>query len=36
MLLNQYISGSGIGDVVAANYFQVENGQATVTVSFNL
>jgi len=28
-----YISSAGLGDLVAANYFTVENGQATVTPS---
>lgn len=32
MLLNEYVTESGLGDLVAANYFQVENGQATVSV----
>ncbi|KAK1926338.1 phosphatidylethanolamine-binding protein [Papiliotrema laurentii] len=32
MLLNNYVQESGLGNVVAANYFQVENGQATVSV----
>jgi hypothetical protein len=31
--LQSYVDASGLGPLVAANYFQVENGQATVTVS---
>ncbi|KAI9636046.1 phosphatidylethanolamine-binding protein [Dioszegia hungarica] len=30
--LQSYVDASGLGPLVAANYFQVENGQATVTV----
>lgn len=30
--LSSYVSSSGLGPLVAANYFQVENGVATVTV----
>ncbi|XAO26361.1 hypothetical protein I312_105198 [Cryptococcus bacillisporus CA1280] len=33
MSLSGYVSESGLGNVVTANYFQVENGQSTVTVS---
>lgn len=33
MFLNSYVDDSGLGNLVAANYFQVENGQATVSVS---
>lgn len=32
MSLSGYVSESGLGNVVTANYFQVENGQSTVTV----
>jgi hypothetical protein len=30
--LSNYVSSSGLGPLVAANYFQVENGVATATV----
>lgn len=30
--LSTYVQDSGLGDLVAANYFQVENGVATMTV----
>ncbi|OWZ29514.1 nuclear protein [Cryptococcus neoformans] len=33
MSLSSYVSESGLGDLITANYFQVENGEATVTVS---
>ena len=33
MFLDSYVQESGLGNLVAANYFQVENGQATVSVS---
>lgn len=32
MSLSSYVSESGLGDLITANYFQVENGEATVTV----
>lgn len=32
MMLNDYVTSSGLGNLVVANYFQVENGQATVSV----
>jgi hypothetical protein len=34
-ILEQYVSGSSLGPLVAGNYFQVENGQATATVSLS-
>ena len=36
MYLHSYVSESGLGDLIAANYFQVENGVATVTVCLQL
>lgn len=33
MLLRPYVEETGLGELVAANYIQVENGQATVSVS---
>ncbi|AAW46410.1 nucleus protein, putative [Cryptococcus deneoformans JEC21] len=33
MSLSSYVSESGLGNLITANYFQVENGEATVTVS---
>jgi hypothetical protein len=35
MFLDQYVANTGLGALVAANYIQVENGQATVTVSIS-
>ncbi|WVR03417.1 hypothetical protein IAU60_000408 [Kwoniella sp. DSM 27419] len=33
MFLSSYVSESGLGGLVSAQYFQVENGQATATVA---
>jgi hypothetical protein len=32
MMFQEYVSSTGLGALIAANYIQVENGEATVSV----